>query len=786
MGPALVAACSWCCASVRDQKGMGMRGRNNKSRIIATIERAGLLASLAVFGCKEQQPTTSDDACVSDLEFFQESVYTPILAQDCANCHNESGAAKDTSFILRTNQWGPNYIEQNLEMFTQLSKLEYEGTPWILLKPTLGIDHVGGMRFSQGDPAYQAFQEMVERIRNPTECEQGDGSEFFAGIELLDEVATLRKATLSLAGRLPTQGEEQRVRDGGFAALDGVLDEVMREDEFLVRLKEIYNDHFLTDRYYPGDLAIGLLDEADFPTRDWFESYPEDQVGDLRRMTSRAVAREALELVAHVVRNDFAYTEILTADYTMVNYYSAQTYGVSFEGGAEYEVFKPARVPGIPHAGVLTTPVWLNRFSTTDTNRNRHRSRMLYEFFLATDVQALGSRPVDATAIAGVNPTRNDPNCTICHEVIDPVAGAFQNWDAMGRYRPPESGWYAEMLPTGFGDAVMPPENTSNALQWLADRIKNDPRFALSAVHIVYKGLTGQNPLQDPDDPQAPGYLEAIKAAKSQRAEFSRIAEAFVAGGYNLKIVFRELIKTPYYRAHNASVDLEPSRAAELADIGTGRLLTPEQLNRKIVATTGFPFRGNVQDTDYLLDSNWYRILYGGIDSDTVVSRISETNGVMANVAMRMANEMSCRAVARDFAKDPSDRVMFPFVGVEYQPEDENGFEVPAAAAAIRANIQYLVQRLWGEYLDINDPEINRIFALFIGVWEDGKRGLALPTEEGGYSTSLPDSCRARSDYFTGEPLPEARRIESDPNYTIRAWMAVITYMLSDYRYLHE
>src|SRR5690606_31087823 len=203
------------------------------------------------------------------------------------------------------------------------------------------------------------------------------------------------------------------------------------------------------------------------------------------------------------------------------------------------------------------------------------------------------------------------------------------------RYRPPESGWYAEMLPTGFGDAVMPPENTSNALQWLADRIKNDPRFALSAVHIVYKGLTGQNPLQDPDDPQAPGYLEAIKAAKSQRAEFSRIAEAFVAGGYNLKIVFRELIKTPYYRAHNASVDLEPSRAAELADIGTGRLLTPEQLNRKIVATTGFPFRGNVQDTDYLLDTNWYRILYGGIDSDTVVNRITETNGVMANVAMR-------------------------------------------------------------------------------------------------------------------------------------------------------
>src|SRR5690606_27174543 len=136
-------------------------------------------------------------------------------------------------------------------------------------------------------------------------------------------------------------------------------------------------------RYYVNDLAIGLLDVEDYPSRNWFESYPEDEMRDLRSQTSRAIAREALELVAYIVRNDFAYTEILTADYTMVNYYSAQAYGVPFDGAAEYSNFVPAQVPGIPHAGVLTTPVWLNRFSTTDTNRNRHRSRMMYEFFLA-------------------------------------------------------------------------------------------------------------------------------------------------------------------------------------------------------------------------------------------------------------------------------------------------------------------------------------------------------------------------------------------------------------------
>lgn len=743
----------------------------------------GLLASMAVLGC-EEEAETEEEACISDADFFQEKVYGPILAVDCASCHNEQGQAKHTSFILRDNKWGPDYVQQNLEMFSQLARLQFEGTPWILLKPTGGIAHEGGQRFTEGSEQYAAFQEMIARIENPTTCETEEEQDFFADVELLDEVATLRKATLSLAGRLPTLEEEQRVRDGGFEALDGVLDEVMREDEFYVRLKEIYNDYFLTDRYYFNRDAIALLDEDDYPTRYWFDALEGDEAQRMGNLSNRAVAREPLELVAHVVRNDFPYTEILTADYTMVNWYSAKVFGVPFDGPEDYETFRPASIPGIPHAGVLTNTVWLNRFPTTDTNRNRHRSRMLYEFFLATDVQALGSRPVDATAIAGHNPTMNDPNCTICHEIVDPVAAAFQNWDAMGRYRPPEMGWYPDMRPAAFGEAEMPAASGTAALQWLVREVIQDRRFALSAVHIMYEGLSGQAPLQEPDDPQAPDYLAAIKAAKEQRRTFDAIAERFMSEEWNLKTVVKEIVKSSYYRAYNASPDLGEERRAELSQVGTGRLLTPEQLDRKIVATTGYPWRNS--DTNYLLSDSWYRIYYGGIDSNTIVARITEPNGVMANVAKRMSNEMACISVPQDFAKDAADRVMFPLVEADYQPEDANGFEVPAAAAAIRGNIQYLVQRLWGEYLDINDPEIGRIFELFIAVWEDGKQGMAVPDEEQRYSTNLPGSCAATTEYNTGEPIPEARQVRTDPNYTVRAWMAVISYMLSDYRFLHE
>mgnify|MGYP007011833169 CR=1 FL=1 len=224
------------------------------------------------------------------------------------------------------------------------------------------------------------------------------------------------------------------------------------------------------------------------------------------------------------------------------------------------------------------------------------------------------------------------------------------------------------------------------------------------------------------------------------------------------------------------------ARELELADLGTGRLLIPEQLNRKIVAVTGYPWRPDIDANDYLIDVNQYRIYYGGIDHDDIVERMTAPNGIMANVAKRMANEMSCLAVPQDFGKAPDDRIMFPFVEPNFEPEDANGFEVPAASAAIRENIRHLHARMLGQYLDSNDPAINRTYELFLDVWKDGQSGIAA----GEYGTSIPGQCQATADYWTGEPFDEARAVVADPNYTIRAWMAVMSYMMQDWAFLHE
>jgi hypothetical protein len=144
---------------------------------------------------------------------------------------------------------------------------------------------------------------------------------------------------------------------------------------------------------------------------------------------------------------------------------------------------------------------------------------------------------------------------------------------------------------------------------------------------------------------------------------------------------------------------------------------------------------------------------------------------------------MACVAVPQDFGKVAAERKLFPLVEPNFNPEDGNGFEIPASAANIKSNIQYLIQRLWGEYKDINDPEIDRIYGLFVEVWKDGQAGLRLPEgTEGAYGPGL--GCAAINDYITGEPF--ATPVDQDPNYTIRAWMAVVTYMLSDFRFLTE
>lgn len=86
--------------------------------------------------------------------------------------------------------------------------------------------------------------------------------------------------------------------------------------------------------------------------------------------------------------------------------------------------------------------------------------------------------------------------------------------------------------------------------------------------------------------------------------------------------------------------------------------------------------------------------LSAGIDSDSITQRLTNLNGIMASVATRMANEVACSVTAYDFSRPVGERTLFPKVGVEHDPLGPTGAEIPGAIADIKANIQYLHERI--------------------------------------------------------------------------------------------
>jgi hypothetical protein len=683
-------------------------------------------------------------------------------------------------------------------------------------------------------------------------CPQSDGfvNPYAGQLELLSWPETLRKASLELTGKLPTDRQMQSTAEFGQMGLEAALAEVMRDSAFEDRVIELYNDHFLTDKYLGRENAIELLDEDVYPNLRWFENkYPGDD--DKARMTNDSLAREPLELIAHVVRSERPFTEILTANYTMANGFSALSLvglpDVPLGIGENPESFQKVEVPGVPHAGILTSPMFLNRFPTSDTNINRHRSRMAYWFFLDIDINEFGSRPVDASDDFGDNPTLTNPACTVCHTTMDPVAGLFMNWNESGEYSG-DGDWFGPdyILPPGFNGEALPDGDRTRALQWFAKRLADNPRFAQATVKTVFEGLTGQKildisvaatpemveaalqmpapkadgfggagglgglggmggdmgvggmggddtgtggvagsaglggmggvggmeppPFPDPDPPVDPSVPESLQRAYNLQQQVLRtIQSRFIASNHNFKLLVLEIVLSPYFRAKN-SAPMSADMEMELSTFGTSRLLTPEHLSRKIEATAGVRWRQRPDRADYLLDQ--YRIFYGGIDSDLVTKRVTEPNGVMASLAQRMAYEVACSAVPYDFSKPVNERVLFPSV--------DRDTPLSESSEQVRETVRHLHSRLLGEV--VSEEELDATVGLLMEAYSLGRQGLA----DGSVEEGLVDQCRLNRDRNTNEQLPDSRRINQDSEYTIRAWMATVSYLLADYRFLYE
>ena len=711
--------------------------------IAVDLRRAYLKADSRNYSAKDEGVDSATET-ESALDYFLNHISGPIVQAKCANCHVEGGVSGHTRLILHPSS-NPDHGTLNLEVFKNFLATIEDGANLILNK-IQGVGHGGGIQVPAGSDDFANMEQFLSLLG------YGEGSgpdlspeTLFDTVTMASPGKTLWRAALIFGGRIPTREEREAVNNGTEEDLRIAIRNLMSGRGFHQFLIRASNDRLLTDRH------LGFAIEPNFLWVDFanlnrmklvaaFEKGFQDprsdpEYGLWSASVQYGFARAPLELIAHVVENDLPYTEILTADYIMANPMASEAFGaaVQFDDPEDRLEFKPSEIasyyrddeskvgefdltfrfhvsdPGnlwtdYPHSGILNTTVFLLRYPTTPTNRNRARARWTYYHFLGLDIEKSASRTTDPDALADTNnPTMNNSACTVCHSVMDPVAGAYQNYGEKGEYRdewggkdsldnfyksPPDGGytpyqsgdsWYRDMREPGFDGRVAP--DASNSVQWLAEQIVADFRFSEATVKFWWPAIMGIEIETPPEDENDSGFEGKLLASSVQAAEVERLAEAFRTGihdgtPYNLKDLLVEIVLSPWFRAETVS-DNDPVRAVALQNAGIERLLTPEELAWKTEAITGYHWKRDIRDWSHntfsgLTDGGGYRLFYGGIDSDGITKRARDMTPLMAAVAQSHAVESSCPIVQREFLLwTDEDRRLFSGIDKNVSPISE-------------------------------------------------------------------------------------------------------------------
>ena len=438
---------------------------------------AGAMLMVAAMASVLGAPRAQDDKTAEEI--FHDRISGPIVQSRCITCHVQGGVSSHTRLVLARAS-DANHETPNLQTFKALlDAVADEGGVNYILNKIQGVSHSGGVQVPAGSADFVSMEWFLRQLGGDT------GSvtvaltprTLFDSVRLAPDWKTLRRAALIFAGRIPTDKEYEAVGSGKESDLRAAIRGLMEGPEFHEFLLRGSNDRLLTARD-AGDL-LNNPSLIEFTNEDYRRSVAvhEGRIEQWEHwqwegLVEHGVRQAPLQLIAHVAANDRPYTEILTANYVMANAWSASGYGATtrFDDPTDPHEFRPSRIvefyrqgeefiiehhpmtgylrvadPGplftiFPHAGVLNTISFLNRYPTTATNRNRARARWTYYHFLGVDVEKSASRTTDPVALADTNnPTMHNSACTVCHSGMDPVAGAFQNYSDEGHYK-----WYGE------------------------------------------------------------------------------------------------------------------------------------------------------------------------------------------------------------------------------------------------------------------------------------------------------------------------------------------------------
>jgi hypothetical protein len=724
---------------------------------------------------------TTASTCATPPQLFTATVW-PSMSSTCVVCHRAGAVASGTRLVFAAG----GSTEANYGVLRTFAAANGD----LLMSKSIGLPtHSGGKPFVDANSQqYKDLASLLPKLKESCSTEVLATGQFWEGVQFADNVTVLQKASVLFQGRNPTPTESAAVNGGGETVLRqtilGYMDNGPTFDAFLTEAGHV---QFLVS----GVVVFGNnrgLNANDYPPSATAVINNQNPPAGVRARVEQGVRFEPVNIMKYIVKNDRDYREIVTGKYTVLNSITATTLGAEVQGTymdpANDNELLPAIMPNLrsPNgireaAGVLVTQSFLDRFPSTDTNAHRHTVSEMSKRFIGLYIPLLASRPLEDGVFR--NAVTDNPGCAVCHDVMDPMAGALQNWAPNNRYRPNGQGAAADILPNyykstdfmdapkggeyyqmgdkwfrdrktpGYGSTTMPNAyDNPFAAEWLGAQFAADSRFAKGAVGFFYKVLFQREVLQPVTDPNAPDGAARLAAYNAQQEEFNELAARFAAGGYKVKALLVDLMLSKEARASGISGTVSAQKATALASIGSGTLLSAGRLNRKAVGVLGSqhqafanPFAGAALS---------YSEFDGGVARLKVAQNFTSSQ-VTASDGFAVQN--ACRWVAADFAKPVATRLLFTGVTMADTPANKAGSD------KIQATIVELFDKLWNQRVTSTDAEVQRMYNLLVAVYNDRNN---MP------ATQL--ACQLNT--------------ANDPSGMGRAWAIGLIYMVSDQKFL--
>lgn len=340
----------------------------------------------------------------------------------------------------------------------------------------------------------------------------------------LDAIEPRPLTSYELATRLsfalwsrPPDDELGALADSGLLQDDGLLEEQIR------RMIDDPRSGALIDNFAGQWLQLRALDDV-FRDAETFPDFDEDLAAAMRLET---------ELVfEELLHGDASFLDLLDADFTYVNADLGEFYGLPTFGG---EAFKRVSTVGTKRRGVLTHGSVLTVTSHTFRTSPVKRGKWVLGQLLCQEppppppgVEGLMEEQMDTEEPKSIRELMEqhltDPTCAACHQAMDPIGFALENFDAIGDWRSEDNGF--EIDATG----VLPDGSAFDGALELAAVLRDNPATARCIVTRLFIYLVGR------------------AEGQGDRCEVDEITANWAAEGYPLRELIVRLLMSDSFR----------------------------------------------------------------------------------------------------------------------------------------------------------------------------------------------------------------------------------------------